>query len=191
MPAVQTATNAPNFETVWAALQETDRLLKETIEENDRQRKEYNKRFGDINNRFGDIVECMISPDLLDKFNNLGLEFQTASTNFKVRDHKNEIYFEIDVYLQNSDTAMLVEIKTNLTISNINEHIKRLEKMRLFDDYHNDSERKVRRIFLGAVAGIVIPSEVKQYALENGFYLIEPSGENFNVTPPHSKPKKW
>ena len=168
-----------DFEQVWAALMETRA-------EFDRQTKEYNKRFGDMDNRFGEIVEYMISPNLLDKFNDLGLEFQTASTNFKVRDHKNKIYFEIDVFLQNGDTAMLVEIKTNLTISYINEHIKRLEKMRSFADLHND-----KRTFLGAVSGIIIPSEVKQYALSNGFYLIEPSGETFNLTSPYNKPKEW
>jgi hypothetical protein len=197
MVEVQTArtdaSQPPTPETVWAMMQEnalqmdklresqkeTDRLLKETIKENDR-------RFGNVDNRFGEVVEYMISPGLLDKFTDLGLEFQTASTNFKVRDHKNEIYFEIDVFLQNCGTAMLVEIKTNLAIRYINEHVNRLEKMRLFADFHND-----RRTFLGAVAGIVIPSEVKKYALENGFYLIEPSGENFIITSPNNKPKEW
>jgi len=159
--------------------EEIDRLLKETI-------KEHNKRFGDMDNRFGEVVEYMVSPNLLDKCNDLGLEFQTASTNFKVRDHKNKIYFEIDVFLQNGDTAMLVEIKTNLSIRYINEHINRLEKMRAFADLHGD-----KRTFLGAVAGVVISSEVKQYALDNGLYLVEPSGENFNITPPHNKPREW
>ena len=58
--------------------------------------------------------------------------------------------------------------------------------MRSFADFHDD-----KRTFLGAVAGIVIPSEVKQYALDNGFYLIEPSGESFDITSPHIKPKEW
>jgi hypothetical protein len=182
-----------DFEQVWAALmenreqmQETDRKIQETAILLEETIKENNKRFGDMDNRFGEVVECMISPNLLDKFSDLGLVFQTASTNFKVRDHKNKIYFEIDVFLQNGDTAMLVEIKTNLTISYINEHINRLGKMRAFSDLHND-----KRTFLGAVAGVLVPSEVKQYALENGFYVIEPSGENFNITPPNNKHKEW
>jgi len=189
LPMANTQIDYPKgvtFEQVWAALmenreqqKETDRLLKKTIKEN-------NKRFGCIDNRFGEVVEYMVSPKLLDKFIDLGLVFQTASSNYKVRDHKNKIYFEIDVLLQNGDTAMLVEIKTNLTISYINQHISRLEKMRVFADLHND-----KRTFLGAVAGVVVPSEVKQYALENGFYMIEPSGENFNITLPYDKPKKW
>src|SRR5215469_7504182 len=99
MGDVQTQLDYPkglDFEQVWAALMQTDRLLKESIKEND-------KRFGNINNTFGDFAECIISPNLLDKFNELDLDFQSASSNFKVRDHKNKIYFEIDVFLQNSD----------------------------------------------------------------------------------------
>jgi len=133
----------------------------------------------------------LLAPTMIDRFIDLGLVFQTASNNFKVKDHKNKIYFEIDVFLQNGDTAMLVEIKTNLSISYINEHINRLEKMRAFADLHNDSEPWVRCAFLGAVAGVVVPLKVKNYALENGLYLIEPSGENLNITPPHNKPKVW
>ena len=174
---------------------ETDRLLKENAKDTDRQMKEMikenDKRFGNIDNRFGELVECIISPNLLDKFSDLGIDFQTASSNFKVRDHKNKIYFEIDVFLQNGDTAMLVEIKTNLTIHYINEHIERLGKMRLFSDLHNDSEPKVRRTFLGAVAGVVVPKNVKEYALSNGFYLVEPSGEDLFITIQHNKPKEW
>ncbi|MDR2543721.1 MAG: hypothetical protein LBC80_09795 [Treponema sp.] len=213
MENVQTA-NSPrlpdgnaNFDSVWAILQEnalqmnelresqretakrqeeTDRLLKESIAASEKERHEYNKRFGNLDNRFSDVIESMITPGLLDKLNDLGLEFQTAAPNYKIRDHKNKIYFEIDAFLQNSDVAMLVEIKTNLSIKYINEHINRLEKMRAYADIHGD-----KRTFLGAVAGIVVPSEVKQYVWENGFYMIEPSGDNFNITPPNNKPKEW
>jgi hypothetical protein len=160
-------------------LKETDQLLKKSI-------KDYDRRFGSMENRFGEVVESMLSPNLIDKFNDLGLDFQTAYSNSKVRDHKNKIYFEIDVLLQNTDTAMLVEIKTNLSINYINEHIERMEKMRLFADLRGD-----KRIFLGAVAGVVIPPNVKEYALSNGFYLIEPYGDNLSITSPYTEPKKW
>ena len=46
--------------------------------------------------------------------------------------------FQIDVFLQNGDTTMLVEFKTKLTINDINEHIKRMEKMRMFADLRHD-----------------------------------------------------
>src|SRR5215470_12843844 len=97
----------PTFESVWALIQENARLAKESLEESQekfdhemkelkesqaetaRQMKEFNKRFGDMDNRYGEAVEYMISPGLQNKFRDLGLDFETASTNFKVRDHKN------------------------------------------------------------------------------------------------------
>jgi hypothetical protein len=195
------------FEQVWAALKETDRMVKENaiqmkesqretdrrmketdrqMKETDRKLKEIGKNLGDFTNNFGDVVEHMIAPNLLDKFNDLGYDFHEASNNVKVRDKKNDINFEIDVYLQNGDFAMMVEIKADLAISDINAHIERLEKMRKYADLRKDN-----RHFIGAVAGIAVKIKVKEYALKNGFFLIEPNGENFNITPPNNKPKEW
>ena len=201
----EAAVNCPRgvmFEEVWAILKETaerqketDRIVKETAErqkETDRQMKETDRKleaigenFGNFTNNFGDVVEYMVAPNLLDKLNDLGFDFHTVSSNFKANDKKNNIRFQVDVFLQNGDTAMLVEIKTKLTISDINEHIKRMEKMRMFADLRGD-----KRVFLGAVAGVVVESDEREYALKNGFYLIESSGETFNITPP-DKHKEW
>jgi len=171
-----------DFEQVWAALMEN----REQQKENAQQLKEIGKRFGDFTNRFGEVVEYMVAPNLQDKFLEMGLDFQEASTNHKVRDKNKNISFEIDIFLQNGDVAMLVEIKTKLTISDINEHIKRLEKMRAYADLRGD-----KRNFLGAVAGVIVQSDAREFALNNGFYLIEPSGETFNITSPYNKPKEW
>ena len=226
MKAAQTAmhpqdASPPSFETVWAALQETDRIIKENarevreafretarrqeetarrqeetarrqeetdrqIKETDRQIKEYNKRFGDFTNRFGEVVEYMIAPNLCDKFTEFGFVFEKANSGTRVSDHKNDIHFEIDVMLENGDKAMLVEVKTKLTTEDVKDHVERLEKMRAYADLHSD-----KRTFIGAAAGVVMTANVKKYALEQGFYVIEPSGETFNITPPNGQPKEW
>jgi len=201
-------TQSPNLyenirDSIWATLaeikesqKETDRILKETAkrqeeiskaqEETDRQMKEYNKRFGDLTNRFGEVVEYMIAPNLREKFKEFGLIFPKANKNTDVSDRENNIFLEIDVMLENGDKAMLVEIKTKLTADHIKDHIERLEKIRKYADIRGD-----KRKFLGALAGVVIPDNVKENALKQGFYVIEPSGETFNITPPFGKPKEW
>ena len=161
---------------------ETERQMKET----ERYIKEVGKQLGDFKNTFGEVIEHMVSPNLLEKFRVLGYEFQGASTRHKVIDKKNDIKFEIDVFLQNGDTAMLVEIKSDLSISAMNRHITRLEKMRKHADSRGDKRR-----FLGAVAGIVIGINEREYALSQGFFVIEPSGEDYNITPPNNKPREW
>ena len=175
-------TTTPTFESVWALVKEVAENQKET----DRIVKEIGKNLGDFTNSYGKVVESMISPNLLEKFRELGYDFHEASTRHKVQDKKNNIKFEIDAYLQNGDVAMLVEIKAELTISDINKQIERLEKMRKYADLRGD-----RRRFIGAVAGIAIGGNEREYALNQGFFLIEPTGENFNIIPPNDKPKEW
>ena len=189
-------TKAPSFDTVWAILQEvaesqreTAQQMKETdrqIKENALQMKLFDKQFGELNNRFGDIVEYMVAPNLRNKFREFGLIFPKANNKTKVDDDENDIHFEIDIMLENHEKAMLVEVKATLTTEKINEHIERLGKMRKYADLHGD-----KRTFIGAVAGVVMTSNVKQYALKQGFFAIEPSGETFNITPPQGQPKEW
>jgi len=38
---------------------------------------------------------------------------------------------------------------------------------------------------------VVITENVKEYALGKGFFVIEPSGETFNIIPPNGQPKEW
>jgi hypothetical protein len=185
-----------NAKEVREALRETDRIVKENAErqketdrqmkETDRQIKDFNKRFGEFTNRFGEVVEYMIAPNLQEKFRELNLNFPRANPNPVVSDYDNDIFLEIDVMLENGDKAMLVEVKTKLTTEHVKDHVKRLEKMRVYADLHGD-----KRAFLGAVAGVVMTNNVKRYALGQGFYVIEPSGETFNITPPNGEPKEW
>ncbi|MCL1928879.1 MAG: hypothetical protein FWG07_08830 [Treponema sp.] len=206
MAEVQTQQDYPrglNFEQVWAALmenrelqKETDRLQKENalrqketdrqMKETDRQIKEINKRFGDFSNRFGEIAEYMVAPGLQDKFRKMGLTFQEASNHAKYRDDDNNIFFEVDIMLENGDKAMLVEVKTKPSTEDVQDHIQRLEKMRTYADLRGD-----KRSFLGAVAGVAMTKNVRDYVLKQGFYVIEPSGETFNITPPNGQPKEW
>jgi hypothetical protein len=199
MEAVQTA-NPPSFESVWAALQEvaerqkeTDRIIKESTErhkefeqERKKDKAEFNERLGNYINLFGDFTEYTMAPKLREKFNELGFDFSTSIRNTKVEDKINNIFFETDAVLENYDKAMIVEIKTQLTVERINKHIERLEKMRKYADLHGD-----KRTFMGAVAGVVVADDVKEYALNQGLYLIEPAGEDLNITPPQCKPKEW
>jgi hypothetical protein len=185
MGDVQTLPDYPrglDFEQVWAALMENREQIKET----DRQIKDMNGRFGDFTKRFGEVVEYMIAPNLSEKFRELGLIFPNVNSNSRVRDYDNDIFFEVDVKLENGDKAMLVEVKTKPSTEDVQDHIERLEKMRKYANLHGD-----KRSFLGAVAGVVLTDNVQEYVLRQGFYVIEPSGETFSITPPKGQPKEW
>jgi len=203
MEAAQTA-KPPIVEEIWAILREvgkkqeeltrkqekTDRQWKESLKETDRQMKkskaDFNRRLGKYVNLFGEFTESMIAPGLRKKFKEMGIDFEETSRDTVIHDAAHNIHLEIDVFLKNGDKAMLVEVKTRLTIERVNKHIERLEKMRKYADLRGD-----KRAFLGAVAGVVVPEDARNYALDQGLYVIEPSGETFNITVPNGKPKEW
>jgi hypothetical protein len=54
-----------------------------------------------------------------------------------------------------------------------------MEKIQLHSKLHGHKQQ-----FFGAVAGMVFNANEKEFALKNGFYVIEPSGETFTVTIP-------
>ncbi|MDR2490132.1 MAG: hypothetical protein LBD20_01870 [Spirochaetaceae bacterium] len=81
---------------------------------------------------------------------------------------------------------MLGETKTKPTTGDVKEPIKRLEKIRQYADLHVD-----KRKYLGAVAGVVMTKNVRQYILQQGLFAVEPSGETFNITAPEGKPREW
>ena len=201
MEAVQTTrhpdANPPTFESVWALIQEVGRKqeeyalhLKETEriskEEYQRDKNEFNERLGAITNLFGDLTEAMVAPRICEKFEELGLIFPKANRNTRVNDRVNKISLEVDIMLENGDKAMLIEVKTKLTIERIKYHLNRLEEMRKYADLHGD-----KRAFLGAVAGIVVTDKARDYALKQGLYFIEYKGDNFFITPPNGQPKEW
>jgi predicted AAA+ superfamily ATPase len=196
MPETQT-TNPPTFESVWALVKEvaenqkeTDRQLKETErvmkEDTQRLKEELNIKIGALTNLFGDLTEGMVAPKICEKFNEFGFSFLKAGPNPRYTDETNGISFEVDIMLENSDKAMLIEVKTKLTKERIYKHILRLKKMRKYADLHGD-----KRTFLGAVAGIVVTDEIRKYALSQGLYFIEYAGETFYITPPKDEPKEW
>jgi hypothetical protein len=81
---------------------------------------------------------------------------------------------------------MAVEVKAKLQKGDVDEHIRRMEKLRKYADLFGD-----KREFFGALAATVMTEKARDYALENGFYVIEPSGEDVKVSKPDLAPRVW
>jgi uncharacterized coiled-coil DUF342 family protein len=161
---------------------ETERFLRES-------KRELNQAIGKLSNRFGELVEHLVSPNLLKKFNALGYAFGKSSPRVKYEDiHTGNILAEVDVLLENGGCALAVEVKTNPTTNDVDEHVNRMEAIRRRADAHND-----KRDYLGAIAGGIMSESVKSYALKRGFYALEQSGDTMNIaaTPEAWKPRKW
>jgi hypothetical protein len=183
MATTETIGEGLTFEKVWAAIQATNEQIKETA----KQLKDTDKRVGALTNRFGEMVEYMIMPNLVEKFDELGFTF-TKANRTEITDRKNNIFAEVDAYLENGEKVMIVEIKTKPSVEDINDHIERMEKLRQYADLHDD-----KRTYLGAMAGVVFSESAKTYAFKKGFYVIEPAGDTFKITEPKGSyhPHEW
>jgi hypothetical protein len=200
------------FEQVWAALmetrqrqeetarqmQETDRLIKETDRvikesqrETDRVIKESQekvalaiqantKQMGDLGKRFGEIAEHLIIPNITEKFNALGYKFNFANPNSKLTNPEtNEVEAEFDILLENGKYIICVEVKTKPNTQDVFDHIKRLAILKKYKD-KEDSKKEIR----GAIAGAIMPKNVRELALAKGMYVIEQSGDTVKIIPP-------
>ena len=200
------------FEQVWASIQElresqreTDRLLKESAAkaaaeadrraaeadkraaEADKRMAQLDKQMGKLGNRFGDMIEYMVKPNLIPKFKALGFNFHKLVMDITVKG-PNQVLAEIDAFLDNSDTVMIVEIKSKPTITDIKEQVERMARIRIYADGQGD-----KRQYRGAIAGMVFHENMQKYAFKSGLYVIVPSGETCDIFAPKGEyqPRVW
>jgi hypothetical protein len=172
------AENAQTIKEIEKAHKETEKAHRET-------EKTVNKAIGGLGNTLGSLVESIMTSGLPGKFRRFGFTFDRITT-VKWADGSNNIYTEIDGLLENGKQAMVVEVKTTLRRKDVDDHLERMERVRIYADSHGD-----KREFLGAMAAPIIDTGTKKYALSKGFFVIEPSGEDVKVTKPVTEPKVW
>ena len=160
-------------------MQEIREQLRESI-------RETNQVIARLGNRLGELVQAMVEGGVIRMFTNLGYEFDVYNPHYRFGNKTLGIYGEVDLFLENGELALLVEVKTNLSMDDIKEHQKRLKNFRLVADLKND-----KRQFIAAVGGGVVQENVRKFALKQGMFVVQQSGENVEVLAPKGKPKVW
>ena len=161
---------------------ESDRKWQQTREDI----KEANQRHGKLSDRIGDLIQAMVYGGIKRLFRDLGYDFDVINQKYHFGKRELGIYGEVDLLLENGEFALLVEVKTNLSVKDVMEHQKRLEDFRLVSDAKND-----KRKFISAVGGGLVPENVGIFALKQGMFVIQQSGENVEVLAPEGKPMVW
>jgi hypothetical protein len=148
--------------------------------------KRLSKNIGGVNNSLGKWVEKMVSARLWEKFNAVGYVFTKGGPCELIED--NRVLTQVDVFLENGEYAMPVEVKTDLTIEDIDEHLERIEKIRRYMDKRND-----KRKLVGAAAGAIVPDNVLNYAFKKGLYVLVQSGKSVALAerPENFKVREW
>jgi hypothetical protein len=174
------------WEEIRTQQRETDRILKESIRESRERAAKLDKEIARHGNRLGELIEAMVEGGIKDLFKKLGYSFETCNRRYEFNVSKLDIYGEIDLFLENGDTALLVEVKTNLSVDDVRDHIERLAKFRAVADFKGD-----KRHFIAAVGGGVVQRNVCDFALKQGMFVVRQSGENVEIIQPEGKPRVW
>lgn len=187
---------APTLEEIWRLFRETDRKFQETdrkMQETDRQMKETDrklkenadqlkqterllrKQIGDLTRRLGEFVEEMVKPAAVRLFRERGIDVHRTIRHLEATDEQLKLGMEIDLFVTNQEACVLIEVKSNLSIDDVNEHLERMEKFKLlFPEY---AQKKT----YGAVAGMVISDNVARYAYKKGFFVIGQTGDSVAI----------
>ena len=163
------AAKGMTFEKVWLYVQETQKQFREVQQEISN----ISKNIGGLNNSIGKITEAMFLPEIHTKFITFGYNFNVSSTSTnRIFRDEGQAIAEADIYLENGSISMIVEVKTELTRTDIDEHIERIEIIKSYFNKYNNN-----RNILGAVAGTIINSNAIKYAQKNGLFVLVQSGE--------------
>jgi hypothetical protein len=160
-----------------------DRRMQET----DRQIRLTHQELGKLGKKFGSTIEHLVAPNLVEKFRALNFNVTRYCPNMSITDKANNIAAEVDIFIENGDCAIAVEVKAQLKIDDVKEHVERMEILRRDANLRHD----VRK-FYGAVAGAIINDNVKEYAFKTGFFVIAQSGDTMRIDVPEGfKPRVW
>ena len=95
---------------------------------------------------------------------------------------------EADSILEDGEYVMIVEIKTDLTVGDVDEHLEQMAIIRRYMDGHGDNRKLV-----GAVAGGIVPENSLRYAQKKGFFVLVQTGDSVEVAamPDGFKAREW
>lgn len=173
--------------------EETDRQIKEVSnqmrESNaaaDKKIKEVSQQVGNLGSRWGEFVEGIVSPACETLFAERGIPIHRVSPRVKATSLDGTRRMEIDLIVDNTDAVVLVEVKSRLTAEDVRDHLKRVKEFKEF----YEGERGAR--VMGAVAGILIDSDVDKFAMNEGLFVIIQSGESVKLANSLDfVPKSW
>ena len=144
---------------------------------------------GGLNQSMGDLIETLFAPHLGEKFDIYNYNLKRIFNRVPIYDNDSRMRSDIDILLSNTNVCIAVEVKRWLEkTSHVDEHIKRMQLIRQFPP----AEVKGKKL-LGAIVGAVVTPEAREYAEQNGFFILELTGEDVRLLEPSKdfQPKEW
>ena len=190
------------FESVWAALQEEERIFKEKIAESDRERREAEARFdremeksraewekrikkleeltGSWSYNHGSFAEeYFFNAFENGKQNFFGEKFDDIAKN--ISNVWQGVKDEFDIVLYNHTSVALIEVKYKAHTNDIPKVLKKAETFRFLFPHYKDS-----KIYLG-LASLSFYAELEQECISQGIAVIKQAGDAVVINDTHLK----
>jgi hypothetical protein len=177
------------FEKFWTGMQELGKKQAQTqahLDEIGQYIQEMSKRVdrvtanvGGLNRSMGELIESLMTSRMWEKFDRYGHHLVRAYPRVPLYNERNEAMSDIDILLSNTNECMAVEVKREADKDDIDHHLKRL----MLVEKYPPAEVKGKKIY-AAMAGAVVPPDVRNYAFEKGMYVLEMNGEYVSLFEP-------
>ena len=162
---------------------ETDRRLREESERTEEKIRELANLF---TTQWGKLVEALVEPGAVNLFRERGIKVRRSARRIEVEDEQGRKIAEYDIFLENDEEVVIIEVKTTVKKEDVDEF---LEKLREFKDL-NPKYRDYR--VYGAVAGITFEEGVDKYAHRRGLFVLKSEGGIIRIAnDPDFKPRIW
>jgi hypothetical protein len=168
-------------------LAETNRIVQETAEqmkETDRKVKEVTQAIGRLGNRLGEFVEEMVRPAAVRLFQERGIDVHQVFSRATFK--RDGDAMEIDLTVVNTTDVALIEVKSELKLDDIKEHLSRLARFKKLSPQYASYR------VMGAVAAMVVSDETARFAYRQGLFVLAQSGESVTIRNDAAfEPKVW
>ena len=159
-------TPAPTFESVWTALQETDRQMKENdcmltekFAKTEKLISDMQKEIGGVSNSNNKIAESYFINSFENSMYFAGQEYDSLAHNLRKKSKKMNKKDEFDLVLYNCSSVALIEIKYNAQKKHVEQALTKVESFKtLFPEYKDFA------MYLG-LAGLHVDEDAEQEAI--------------------------
>lgn len=143
-----------------------------------------NQAVSALSSRWGAFVENLVAPAALRLFQEQGFAVQEVYQ--RVKSERGSQNLEIDILVVDDTVAVAIEVKSRLTQRNLRQFLKNLDRFKAAFPHYADYD------LYGAVAAIEVDGEVDRYAINQGLFLIQQSGESVKISNASSFiPRAW
>ena len=164
--------------------QKLEKLFRETDQNLEKLFRETDAKIGALTGKWSKFVEGIVVPAADKIFSRRGIQVDKVYQ--RVRAQHNGKGMEIDVMALDGADAVLIEVKSTLSVDDVKEHLERMRRFKTFFPEYAD-----RRV-VGAVAGIVIEEGVDRFAYKRGLFVLGQTGETVRILNDEAfRPRIW